>query len=87
MKGAAQGLFFTSSPNPSGAAYVNFKNFEVISSDPNRSTREGPSRYLRPPSDHLNFINLILHDVGIAFHLNTEATNTKVDGSLFTTAT
>ena len=39
IKGAAQGFFFTKSPNPSGAAYVNFKNFEVTNSDPNRSTR------------------------------------------------
>ena len=36
IKGAAQGFFFTNSPNPSGAAYVNFKDFEVTNSDTNR---------------------------------------------------
>ena len=82
IKGAAQGLFFTNSPNPAGAAYVNFKNFEVINSDPNRSTREGPVAIYVRLSDHLKFINLIVHDVGIAFDLNTEATNTEVYGSL-----
>ena len=82
IKGAAQGFFFTNSPNPAGAAYVNFKNFEVTNSDLNRSTREGPVAIYVRLSDHLKFINLIVHDVGIGFDLNTEATNTEVYGSL-----
>ncbi len=82
IKGAAQGFFFTNSPNPSGAAYVNFKNFEVTNSDPNRSTRFPVVAFYVRLSDHLKFINLIVHDVGIGFDLCTEATNTEVYGSL-----
>ncbi len=82
IKGAAQGFFFTNSPNPSGAAYVNFKDFEVTNSDTNRSTRFPVVAFYVRTSDHLKFINLIVHDVGIGFDLNTEATNTEVYGSL-----
>ena len=82
IKGAAQGFFFTNSPNPSGAAYVNFKDFEVTNSDPNRSTRFPVVAFYVRLSDHLKFINLIVHDVAMAFDLNTEATNTEVYGSL-----
>ena len=82
IKGAAQGFFFTNSPNPSGAAYVNFKDFEVTNSDPNRSTRFPVVAFYVRTSDHLKFINLIVHDVGIGFDLNTQATNTEVYGSL-----
>jgi hypothetical protein len=82
IKGAAQGFFFTNSPNPSGAAYVNFKDFEVTNSDPNRSTRSQVVAFYVRTSDHLKFINLIVHDVEIGFDLNTEATNTEVYGSL-----
>ena len=82
IKGAAQGFFFTNSPNPSGAAYVNFKDFEVTNSDTNRSTRFPVVAFYVRTSDHLKFINLIVHDVGIGFDLNTQATNTEVYGSL-----
>ena len=82
IKGAAQGFFFTNSPNPSGAAYVNFKDFEVTNSDTNRSTRFPVVAIYVRLSDHLKFINLIVHDVGVGFDLNTEATNTEVYGSL-----
>ena len=66
IKGAAQGFFFTNSPNPSGAAYVNFKDFEVTNSDTNRSTRFPVVAFYVRTSDHLKFINLIVHDVGMA---------------------
>ena len=62
VKGAAQGFFFTNSPNPSGAAYVNFRDFEITNSDPNRSTRPSPVAIYARLSDHLKFINLIVHD-------------------------
>jgi hypothetical protein len=81
IRGAAQGLFFTISPNPNGAAYVHFKDFEITDSDPDRSTRRPVAVYVRT-SDHLKFINLVVHDTGIAFDLNPEATNTEVYGSL-----
>jgi hypothetical protein len=81
IRGAAQGLFFTNSPNPAGAAYVNFRNFEITDSDPNRAGGRPVAVYVRL-SDHLKFINLVVHDTGIGFDLNTEATNTEVYGSL-----
>src|ERR1700730_12218677 len=81
IAGAAMGLFFTTSPNPTGPAYVNFKNFEVTDSDTNRNTQRPVGIYVRT-SDHLKFINLIVHDTGIGFDLNTQATNTEVYGSL-----
>ena len=77
IRGAAQGFFFTNSPNPAGAAYVNFKDFEVTNSDPKRSTRSPVVAFYVRTSDHLKFINLIVHDVGIGFDLNTQATNTE----------
>jgi hypothetical protein len=81
IRGAAQGLFFTNVPAASGAAYVNFRDFEITDSDPDRSKRRPVAVYVRT-SDHLKFINLVVHDTGIGFDLNTEATNTEVYGSL-----
>jgi len=81
IRGSARGFFFTDAPNPSGAAYVNFKNFEMTDSDPNRAGGR-PVAVLVRLSDHLKFINLVVHDTGIAFDLNNEATNTEVYGSL-----
>jgi hypothetical protein len=81
IKGAAQGLFFTNSPNPAGAAYVNFKDFEVTNSDTNRVPSMPVGIYVRL-SDHLKFINLVVHDTGGGFELTTYATNTEVYGCL-----
>jgi len=81
IRGAAQGFFFTTSPNPKGAAYVNFKDFEITDSDPVRTKQRPVAIYVRT-SDHLKFINLVVHDTGIAFDFNNEATNTEVYGSL-----
>ena len=81
IKGAAQGFFFTNSPNPSGAAYVNFKDFEVTNSDTNRVPDMPVGIYVRL-SDHLKFINLVVHDTGEGFALTTDATNTEVYGCL-----
>jgi hypothetical protein len=81
VKEAAQGLLFTTSPNPAGAAYVNFKNFEVTNSDTNRLQGMVEAFYVRT-SDHLKFINLIVHDTSEGFYLAEEATNTEVYGCL-----
>ena len=81
IKGAAQGFFFTNSPNPSGAAYVNFKNFEITNSDTNRRPGMPVGIYVRL-SDHLKFINLVVHDTGDGFVLTPDATNTEVYGCL-----
>ena len=81
IKGAAQGFIFTNSPNPSGAAYVNFKNFENTNSDTNRKPGMPVGIYVRL-SDHLKFINLVVHDTGDGFVLTPDATNTEVYGCL-----
>ena len=79
VKGAARGLFFTNSPNPAGPAYVHFKDFEVTNSETKRVPRMSVGIWTRI-SDHLKFINLIIHDTGEGFYLSPDATNTEVYG-------
>ena len=78
-QGGGWGLYF--SPYPAAAAYVNFRDFEITNSDTNRVSGKPVAIYTQT-SDHLKFINLVIHDTGEGFFLSAAATNTEVYGSL-----
>ena len=79
IKGSARGLYF--SQYPAVPAYVNFRDFEITTSDTNRVAGK-PVAIFVSTSDHLKFINLVIHDTGEGFYLSPSATNTEVYGCI-----
>ena len=74
--GTTRGDFFIVSGN-----YSVFWGFEVMDSDPNRTSTTRPNLVIANAS-HLKFINLIVHDGGIGFYTYPEQTDIEIYGCL-----
>jgi hypothetical protein len=56
--------------------------FEMMSSDPNRSTNTRSNMMINNASN-TKYINLVIHDGGIGFYTWAQQTNVEVNGSIF----
>ncbi len=74
--GTTRGDFFIVSGN-----YSVFWGFEVMDSDPNRTSTTRPNLVIANGS-HQKFINLIVHDGGIGFYTYPEQTDIEIYGCL-----
>jgi uncharacterized protein YjdB len=74
--GSTRGDFFIVS-----GSYVTFWGFEVMNSDPNRTSDTRPNLVIANAS-HLKFVNLIVHDGGIGFYTYPEQSDIEIYGCL-----
>ncbi len=62
--------------------YSVFWGFELMDSDPDRTTDTRPNMLVNNAT-HTRYINLVVHDGGIAFYTYAEPTDVEVSGCLF----
>ncbi|HZI21321.1 MAG TPA: hypothetical protein VFD76_02355 [Gemmatimonadales bacterium] len=62
--------------------YTVFWGFELMDSDPDRTTDTRPNMVVNNAS-HTRYVNLVVHDGGIGFYTYAEPTDVEVSGCLF----